>query len=145
MTGNGPSHKERLQQIVTCPDCPVSLHLGSLRTHRRRLHGIDEIPQQFSDDRTDLRATTAVPYQASFPKGTRHSQICPVPNCLGHFKSPLGLRTHFMTRHPNDKIRIAEEGGQPLTQCTKCGMHVPYTALNKNHTDSRLCKRGAEL
>jgi hypothetical protein len=133
MTGTGHSHKQRLQQIVTCPDCSTSLHSGSLCTHHKRLHGIDEIPEPLRADRTNISATSVTPYKASFPKGSCKQQQCPVPGCSGYFKNPIDLRTHFMMRHPYDSVHIMEEGSQPLEQCWKCGMHVPYSALNRNH------------
>jgi hypothetical protein len=50
-----------------------------------------------------------------------------------------------MTYHSEAHLCILEEGSNPLPRCETCGMHVPYTALNEPHPNSKQCKRGTEL
>jgi ssDNA-binding Zn-finger/Zn-ribbon topoisomerase 1 len=145
VTGEGPTYQDRQRTYIDCPDCKKTLQLRSLRTHRRRLHGIDEEDETILADTPLHEATSATPYRASFPKGSRKLQMCPVPNCYGRFKRPAGMRKHFLTRHPLDSICIAEEGGQPLPKCPKCGLHISPHALNHRHLDSITCQRGAAL
>jgi Reverse transcriptase (RNA-dependent DNA polymerase) len=83
LTGTGPTYNERKQEYVNCPDCGKSMQLRSLRAHRRRLHGIDEEDDEILRDTPLHTATSPVPYTASFPKGSRASQPCPVPQCPG--------------------------------------------------------------
>ena len=50
-----------------------------------------------------------------------------------------------MHRHPNDLLCILEEGSNPLPKCELCGMHIPFTALNGNHRNTKACAIGARI
>jgi hypothetical protein len=142
-TGAGHTYQERLKHSVQCLHCPATFKLGSLKTHVRRLHGMELSEDSLHSDSATLTATSLTPYRLSFPQGT--TKHCPVALCHGRFKTHDGLRRHFMTHHPLDSLCILEEGGQPLPRCPQCDMHVSYTALNKNHPTSQTCKRGTAL
>jgi hypothetical protein len=143
-TGRGHTYREQLKQHLQGPHGNLSLRYGSLKTHVHRLHGTElEKTLLLDDPTTPCKATSPTPYRISFRRGTtRHS---PVPQCFGHFKTHEGLRRHYMTRHSLDSLCILEEGGQPLPRCARCDMHVPYTALNRNHPTSQACQRGTKL
>jgi hypothetical protein len=150
LTGDGPTYKEWKRGLIQCPRCDTTLRRGSLVNHLRCQHGeepeYDSTSTTLTSSATET-ATSATPYRISFPKGIRGvARPCPIPACYGRFKHPTGLRKHFMTHHPHDTVCILEEGGQPLPQCSKCNMHLPYSTLNgKRHENSRLCKQGAAL
>ena len=101
----------------------------------RRLHGTKRAPAP-----PPLQPPIPATYHVNFPSKTRAA--CPAPVCPGTFTSRPGLRLHFMTRHPLDSICIRQEGSAPLPRCTRCDMHLPYTALNRRHFASGACRRG---
>jgi Reverse transcriptase (RNA-dependent DNA polymerase)/Ulp1 protease family, C-terminal catalytic domain len=147
VTGLGPSFQDRQKQVTRCPYCDKPLRQASLRMHLRRIHGIfnnsNSSSAASSGSSASQSPTSHTPYRVSIPKGS--IRACPVPQCHGSFSQPLSLRRHFMTHHPYDSICILEEGGQPLTKCTTCGMHTTYKALNGRHIGSKLCQLGAKL
>ena len=67
-----------------------------------------------------------------------------MPSC--HAKPPnhTEMRKHFMQKHPTATLCILEEDSQPLPRCSRCDMHLPYTALNGSHESMAFCRMGAE-
>jgi len=141
MTNAGDTHRQRQRQRVTCPNCDLDLARGSLRQHRLRAHDIEYNPW---DDELAPPTTPTASYRISFPRTTR-SRTCPVPHCTGRAATKAALQEHFQRRHPADTICILEEGGQPLPRCPRCDMHVTPLAINRGHTNTAACARGAAL
>jgi len=51
-----------------------------------------------------------------------------------------------MHRHPNDWVRIMEEGRSPLPKCELCGMQMPFATLRSaSHRTSQTCIEGQTL
>jgi hypothetical protein len=143
MTGQGATFRERQRLRVTClvDTCRRSLNQGSIKTHLRRAHGIEEAAWQ-----EELEATPppSQAYRISFPHTTSF-RPCPVSRCLGRAKTRAGLCTHFQRIHPQDTLCILEEGSHPLPRCQLCNMHVTQITLNRGHTNTALCCKGSEL
>jgi hypothetical protein len=66
---------------------------------------------------------------------------CPVIGCDGTATRMFDMRKHFVHRHPNDTIRIIEEGDEPYPKCPLCRMHVAPRTL-ANHGDTKECQKG---
>ena len=140
ITGTGLTYRDRQRQKINCPRCDKSLTRGALKQHLRSIHGEDPME-------TTLAYKPTLPpqtYRISFPR-TSARRDCPVPGCIGGGTTHANLRYHFMMRHPTDTLCILEEGSQPLPKCLRCNMHIPYSALNSNHTATAACRRGATL
>jgi hypothetical protein len=142
MDGAGLTSRERQRQRVSCPTCGQGLAAGSLKQHMRTQHGTDGTDVEEYYGRADAPGRQPAGYSVSFPQDAT-KLACPVVGCWGTATSRSNLRRHFMHRHPEDSIRIREERGAPLPRCESCGLHAPYTALNRAHYDSALCRAGA--
>ena len=142
MTGEGLSYQQRQRAKIQCPNCDKELAQSSLKHHLRRAHGL-EVTSWLTNEEIAVQHNPQQ-YNVSFPK-TLSSCNCPVPECKGRARTRAGLRLHFMYRHPNDKIRILEEGSAPLPQCPHCGLHVTHLAMNRGHTNTYVCMKGREL
>ena len=143
MTGQGNTFRQRQRLRVTCPvdSCRKELNQGSMKTHLRRVHGLED--DSWQDDLTTPPPPSRA-YRLSFPRTTTF-RSCPVPGCLGRAKTRAGLRAHFQRLHPQDTVCILEEGSVPLPRCQQCDMHVSQLALNRGHTNTAQCRKGAEL
>jgi Reverse transcriptase (RNA-dependent DNA polymerase) len=137
-TGAGATYRDRLREVVPCPDCGKPLSRGSLPLHRRRQHGREPPPTWNHDN---IAATAGQLYTISLPNHTPACP-CPVDGCPHSARTRAGLRTHFNHRHWNDLIHILEEHPAIYPQCPQCGLHVPHTQLNNRHYNTELCRKG---
>ena len=143
MTGQGEDHRQLKKRRVTCPACGNDLAAASLASHQRRIHGL-EPPLDFKINDALLAQHTPHKYQVSFPRHVRVKN-CPVPGCSGRSRSRIGLRRHFMHRHPHDNIHILEEHTNPYPKCERCGLQVPWRALMTSHHHTQACLSGTSL
>ena len=93
-------------------------------------------------DRLDVPGRQPKPYRVSQPTGIRRT--CPVDGCPNTARTRADLRRHFMYRHPHDTLCILKEGRYTLPKCEQCGMHIPFSALNGHHQNSKLCHEGTD-
>jgi len=137
MSGVGMSDRDRRAIRADCTQCGLNFRATSLQRHMETAHQIFAVPRAPMSRRLFEGGTT---YTVDVPLRKPPIQTaCPVPNCTGHPSRPDDMRTHFMWRHPMDKVVIEAEG--PLPQCGKCGKHVSVASL-RNHGATQLCKRG---
>ena len=137
----GDSHRERQRRRVECSECGLSLSAGSLTAHMRTRHGIYTTGER--QDAEPPHRVMAHTWDVHFPKGGGRV-ACPYPGCPSSATTPGNMRKHFLVRHHWDLVRIPEEGGAPLPQCEKCGLQLPWTALNGVHPGSASCRKGEE-
>ena len=134
------SHRARQRRRITCPTCGKALAAGSLRKHMQVQHGE---AMDMEEGKADEPARQPADYRVSFPRFLTKI-ACPVEGCPGAASSRGNLRGHFARRHPQDSLTILEEGNNPLPKCERCGMHVPYRALNSSHLNSATCREGTD-
>jgi hypothetical protein len=139
MTGVGGTERERRALKVNCPVCQMELRATSLRRHMEHVH----------DNCVRVQGPLSVclfggtnKYNLSMPLAVKTS--CPVIGCKGTATRRNDMRSHFMWRHPNDTIRIIEEGAEPYPKCGLCLKHVRPQSVAR-HGETIECKRGQEL
>jgi hypothetical protein len=124
-----PNHRARSITKISCPHCNKQINQQYLPTHLCRVHQIyDIIPSIPSHHQPQL-------YTVSFPTGLR-SLPCPLPGCPATLLSRFDLRRHFCNQHPDDNIKIFEEGLLP--RCPRCHMHL--RSINDAHFASKTCQ-----
>jgi hypothetical protein len=81
-------------------------------------------------------------YDLSMPVTVRTN--CLVVGCDGSTVWRNDMHSHFMWRHPNDVLRIIEEGDEPYPKCALCQKHIRPQSV-ANHGGTIECKKGQEL
>ena len=70
---NGDTYRERLRRWMPCPDCKVEFTVGSITSHRRRLHGTEST---IDWEKLPFIQTEHLPqvFEFSFPRVTNKFQ-----------------------------------------------------------------------
>ena len=79
----------------------------------------------------------------SFPRVLKTAR-CPVPGCPEVVHSAGWMIEHFMYRHFLARIKVVQEGREPLPRCDLCGMHIPAGRLLKHQREKR-CNRNTQM
>ena len=112
-----PSAYTRAHTSIPCPLCSKPITQQHLSRHMERMH--DTFPSTIPSLVPVSRSS--ITYHVSMP--THIAPLsCPVPSCPGSAMTRQRMHAHFVTRHPHDRLEIAEEG--PLHQCPRCGIHT---------------------
>ena len=141
LTGEGNSYRERQRDRVECEDCSEQLAVGSMLSHMMTRHG--KAAGQRRQRKTPKEDRAPQEYRMYFPeKGG--PQRCPVEGCPGKLATRTAMRVHFVHRHVLDTVVILEEGNSPHPRCAMYNMQVPRRALNRRHSGTAQCAKGAE-
>ena len=139
-TREGQDYRQRQRRRVICTVCGADLAASSLAAHRRTQHGLASDPGYLFEE-PEPEPTT---FHTSFPLHMG-ALACPVPECTGFVTSRVGLGRHFVYRHPEHTVVIAEEGTAPLPRCDLCGMQVSPLSRFTSHRESGYCLRMAAM
>ena len=112
VTGEGPTHRERLKVQVAYGACGGLLAAEYLSSHMMTQHGkVAEIRRQWSTPDTGVGPQT---YRMTFlAKGDLWN--CPVVGCLGRVAARAAMRVQFLHGNVLDTVVILEEGKKPPT------------------------------
>ena len=82
-------------------------------------------------------------YRIAFPTAGGPKN-CPVEGCPGRAAKRTEMRVQFLPGHVRDIVVILEEENLSRPWFPRCDMLVPCCSLNKRHTATDQCARGAE-
>ncbi len=133
MEGVGDSYRACKQLRTICPICDTAMQMRSINQHYQLKHPGVRIPtpaNPFLLQNPDFGEYTITAYN-------KQALIqCPVPSCGVTVKGGwYAIRCHFLFRHHDIKITVAEEGRQP--RCHECGFQCAL--LHAKHQCSCLC------
>ena len=156
VTGEGPSHRQRILTKVQCIKCGTEVTRQYLKRHqltrkckKAALTYAPPTPvrNRVSDEEVIVTPRTEpTQYTASIPLRFQGEVSCPVAGCPYKIEREakkskrMALKKHFRSRHIEDSIMIEEEGQLP--QCTRCGLFMKDANSQKHH-DSIECKKFA--
>jgi len=133
MEGVGDTYRARKQLRTICPICDAAMQMRSIKRHYQLKHPGVRIPtpaNPFLLQNPDFDEYTITAYDKQAPIQ------CPVPSCGVTVKGGwYAIRRHFLFRHHDIEITVAEEGRQP--RCHECGFQC--APPHAKHQRSRLC------
>jgi len=136
MEGVGDTYWACKQLRTICPICDMAMQMRSIRSHYHSQHPGVRIPTPDNpflqqNPETDEYIITAY---------DKHAPIqCPIPSCRVEVKGGwYAIRRHFLFRHHDIKIHVAEEGMLP--QCSECGFQCALP--HATHQRSCMCTQG---